>query len=803
MLDTRSGPASAPRPSDRRVAWRPKLFSGFALGVVCTLVGSSSASALGLNTYPDEPTEAEASIAGLELGGEDLLALAQSDAGSVSNPGPNREPFSGDIAGGEVVDFGNGITIPLDQLLAFGEVGVIQSEATATDGQNGDAISGIAGADGGLTLDGTDSDFGTAQIDLLSVFDATGTSGITDQMIDQADLSFGLGGAHVTAEDGTFLDPDGVGGAGQYRIGELKLNLHSPAIEDAGAGVSDAAGQMEDAVVEAINAALNFGTLLPGMTVETEVTSTIQEDVMNAILLDEISTDDGLATINLGEGTLEVDLGRIGGNDDGVIDRPVGLNNQDPNTELIDSDTYPFVASSVHDVIEEVITLAVDTAIASLDSVNIHTTVTAIDGTTASWDMTLAGEVSNYECNPAGLTGFATCTTIDTVVGTMGTVMAPVNDALSDPSGLLYDAFTTIKTDMITVPVRAAVDPFLELIAANVFSVQINHQREVECTTADGQTTLTGLEVSALSFGVAGGAARLGFGNAGVRIDACGTAITPEVQATSPVPAGGESEITSGGWSPNTEVSVQLTGPDGNPVGDPIPVTTDANGDLPAGTVVPIPEDAAAGAYTITLTDPDGNTGDAAIDVYAPVLEAGSPTPAGGESPVTSTGWLPNDDVTLQLTAPDGSPVGDPVVVTTDADGNVPEGTVVPVPEDAAPGADYSIVGTDPQGATVQAPLEVTEAGTIAPVLEASSPVPAGGETELTSSGWAPGSEVSFQLVDPSGAPLGDPIPVTTDDAGAVPAGTMLPVPADAPAGAYTVTGTDADGNSAEAAVDV
>lgn len=111
-------PRTAPTERSRPVSWRPKLFSGFALGVVCTLVGSSSASALGLNTYPDEPTEAEASIAGLELGGEDLLALAQSDAGSVTNPGPNREPFSGDIAGGEVVDFGNGVTIPLDQLIS-------------------------------------------------------------------------------------------------------------------------------------------------------------------------------------------------------------------------------------------------------------------------------------------------------------------------------------------------------------------------------------------------------------------------------------------------------------------------------------------------------------------------------------------------------------------------------------------------------------------------------------------------------------------------------------------------------------
>ncbi|MFC0675909.1 choice-of-anchor G family protein, partial [Brachybacterium hainanense] len=802
--DTAAG--AQPARGRHRPGWRPRFYSALAAGTVCAIVGAgaSSASALGLDTYPDEPTEAEASVLGLEAGGTDAIALAQSAAGSATNPGPNREAFSGSVGGSEIVDLGAGYQIPLDQLVDFGQVGAVESESTATDGRNGEAITGLVGADGGLTLDGTDGDFGTASIDLLSVTDAAGVDTITDEMIDQADLTFGFVGANVEAQDGEFLDPDGVGGVGQYRVGEVKLNLHSPAIETAGDGVSDAAGQIEGTVEDTVNDALSAGSLLPGMTVETEVTSTIQQDVVDGIMLSPITTDDGLATLNLGDGTLEVDLGRIGGNDDGVIpDRPVGLNNQNPNTELIDSDTYPFVASSVHDVIEEVIDLSVGTAIQSLDSVSIHTKVTAPDGTVAEWDMDLSGEVTGYSCTPAGITGAVTCGTIDAAVGTMGVVMAPVNEALSDPNGILYEAFTTIKTDMITVPVRAAVDPFLELIADNLFSVQINHQVEQQCTDGSGAEGLTAVEVSALSFGVLDGTARLGFGNAGVRIDACATAVEPGVTAESPVPAGGQIDVTSDGWQPGSEVSLQLTDPEGNPVGEPVTVTTDDTGAIPAGTVVPVPEDVTPGDHTVVVSDADGNTGQATVTLYAPTLEVPGQAPAGTDVPVTSGGWVPGSEVTLQLTDPEGNPVGDPITVTADPDGSVPAGTVIPVPADATVGPDYAVVATDPTGAELTSALEVIDADATAPTVEASSPIPAGGETEVTSGGWTPGAEVTLQLTDPSGAPVGDPVTVTADGNGDLPAGTVLPIPADAPAGDYTVTASDPDGSTGEGSVSV
>lgn len=788
------------RESERRKSRRlgsSQLLGGLAFGVVGVLFASSAASAAGLDSYPEDPTEAEASIAELNLGGEDLIALGHSNKGSLTNPGTEQKPLAGSILGGEIVDFGGGISLPLDQFIDFGQAGVLLSESTATDGKNGEAISGIAGADGGLTLDGADGDFGTAQVDLLSLFSAAGVDGLTDVAIDQADFSFGLGGAWVEAIDGEFQDPDGVGGAGQYRVADAKIIVHSPVIEAAADGISDAAGTLEDNVIGTVNDVLDLGTLIPGFTVDASIETTLQEDVLDGVLLAPIETDDGLVSIDIGAGTITIDAGRIGGNDDGVIpDRPVGLNNQNPNTELIDSTIYPFIASSVHDVLEKVIDVAVESATESLNAVNIGLDISA-PGITAGADLNLAGDVSNYTCD-GGFLGAIACAPLDLAVPALGAVIAPAFDLITDPNSPLspYSIFTTVKTDLITVPIRAVVDPFLDIIAAAAFSVQLNHQEVQTCTPPGGTETTSALSVSALSIGVVGGLARFGVGNAGVRVDACALA-APALTATSPVPAGGSSTVTSGGWAPNTDITLQLTDPDGAPVGDPVDVTTDGDGNIPADTQVPVPADADAGDYTIVGSNPDGDEVTADLAVYAPTLEAQSPVAPGDCSAITSSGWLPNTDITLQLRDADGDPVGDPLVVTTDGDGNIPADTCVLVPADA-PAGEYEIIGTDDNGAEITVPVTV-DAAPITPTLTAESPVPAGGETVIESGSWNPDSEISIQLTDGAGDPVGDPVVVTTDGDGNVPAGTTVPIPADAPAGDYTVVGTDPDGNTISA----
>ncbi|MFF3026037.1 hypothetical protein [Microbacterium sp. NPDC057944] len=794
------GKAEVERTTARRLRL-PQLVTGVAFGIVGVLFASSAASAAGLDTYPSDPTEAEASIAEVTLGGADILGLAHSNKGSVSNPGTERKPFAGSILGGEIVDFGGGISLPLDQFIDFGQAGVLLSESTATDGRNGEGISGIAGGDGGLTLDGQNADFGTADIDLLSLFSAAGVDGITDLAIDQADFSFGLGGAWAQAIDGVIQNPDGVGGLGQYRVGDAKIVIHSPVIEQAADGVSSATASLEQSVVGLVNTTLGLGALLPGMTINTTVQSTLTQDVLNAVVLSPITTDDGLATIDIGAGTITVDVGRIGGNDDGVIpNRPVGINNQDPNTELIDSTTYPFIASSVHDVIEKVLEVATDAAVQSLQALKINVAVTAATGTTAGWTMDLTGAITNSFCTPAAF-DFVTCPLIATARTAAGIAAATLGPIIADGNNPLYDAFTLVKTDLITVPVRAAVDPFLDLIANNVFSAQLNRQVTETCTPPGGGAALTsGLEVSALSLGVVGGLARFNVGNAGVRVDACGLAV-PALTATSPAPAGGSSTLTSCGWAPNTAITFQLENAGGTAVGAPLTVTTDATGCIPAGTALPIPGNATAGDYTIVGTNPGGDDVTAPVVIYAPSLDAQSPAGPGTCSAITSGGWLPNTQITLQLENAGGTAVGAPVVVTSDASGNLPAGTCVPIPA-GTPEGDYTVVGTDPNGAEITDTITV-EIGALTPTLSVTSPAPAGGDTTVTSGGWNPTSQVSLQLTDPAGDPIGAPVLVMTDADGDVPTGTTVTIPAGSPAGTYTVVGTDLDDNTVSAPLEV
>ncbi|WP_166851089.1 hypothetical protein [Isoptericola sp. BMS4] len=268
---------------------------------------------------------------------------------------------------------------------------------------------------------------------------------------------------------------------------------------------------------------------------------------------------------------------------------------------------------------------------------------------------------------------------------------------------------------------------------------------------------------------------------------------TRVVDAASPVPAGGASRIRSSGWRPKADVSLSLVGPDGGPVGGAVAVTANAEGRVTGHVTVPVPAGAAAGAYTVVGTDEDGGSATARIDVYAPSLEATSPVPAAGRTGIASGGWRAASDVTLRLADLDGNPAGDPTTVTTDEDGDVPAGTVLAVPAVPA-GTTLTVVARDDAGARVTD--EVTVIAANDPVVDVSSPVPAGGEIPVTSSGWPGETDLVLRLADAAGAAAGDPVTVTTDADGTVPAGTTVPVPAGTVAGVHTLTAADGAGRT-------
>ena len=810
----------------RRARWyRPvAIGAGAALGVA----GLSAPAAAVLDNYPDDPAEAGASVLMSSLMEQELLGAATSEAGFPTDPGPNVANLDVDLLGGQVLALDD-IEVPIDQFADFGQLGALASESEASSPTDGRAASGLVGPDGGVTLDGEEADWGTTTIDLLSFSEALGLDGLTDLAVDQLDLELGAMGSEVIAEDGVFLDQDGgVTGPGQYIAGDASLYLHSPLIEDAAAQISDLGGQVDTTIEGIVNDQLDLSDLIgaiPGAPApECTVDSALQENIVNAVVGEPITSANQLVTLDLSTGTAEIHLEHlVEGNDPWGGGDDAGLNGLAPNTELISAETYPQIAEGVHEIIEEAIQIMATAVQESLESVTL----------TCSWyqegplpgdviDVTwgpinladaAAGTFPPVETNCSGLAATVMCETIAGVINAGGPLLtgifAPIyNFIISDEGSALYETLINdIKTGLVTETIGSALQPVFDALVPFI-SLQVNHQETETCVTADGAEMLSSLEVSALSLLLLGGdLGRIGLGNSGVRVDACGLALAPEISVEpTEFPAGECTEVSGTGYTPNSTVTVQLTDAEGNPVGDPVVADTDDEGAFT--TELCTTEDTPPGDYTVVGTDDTTGT---PAETPATILEPSAITPeisveptefpAGECTEVSGTGYTPNSTVTVQLTDAEGNPVGDPVVADTDDEGAFT--TELCTTEDTPPG-DYTVVGTDDTtGTPAETPATILEPSAITPELVADPPaVESGEETTVTGTGYTPDSTATVQLTDPEGNPVGDPIVVDTDENGEF--STPVVVPEDAEPGEYTIVGTDdTTGTPAEAPLTV
>ncbi|PRB17312.1 choice-of-anchor G family protein [Microbacterium sp. MYb62] len=172
-------------------------------------------------------------------------------------------------------------------------------------------------------------------------------------------------------------------------------------------------------------------------------------------------------------------------------------------------------------------------------------------------------------------------------------------------------------------------------------------------------------------------------------------------------------------------------------------------------------------------------------------IDAAATVQAGTGLPVTGSGWPANTDVTVQLTAPGGAAVGDPVTATTDASGGLT--LSYPVPASAVPGTGYTATATDGTS-TATDTTEVTAAAAI----DAAPAVQAGTDLAVSGTNWPANTQVSVQLQAPGGgANIGGPELVTTDASGTftlaypVPAGTPAATGYEVEATVGTQTATD------------
>ncbi len=789
-----------------------------AVGVVSALAISTSGlpAIADVHKHIDEPAEAAASVINSSIAGKDLVGGALSEASSKTNPGPNREPLNIGVLGKQVVSLGS-LSLPITDLIDFGQMGALLSESQASGPRDAHAISGLAGADGSLTLDGAKGDFGAARINLLALFKKLGLDGLTNLALSQADVLLGAGGAEVTAKDGKFLDPDGVGGAGQYRVAEASLLVKSPVVEKAAGVVYDAIGQIDRTIETQSKQLLDLTKLLAalpvGASLEGVVKSNMQEEIFKKILAQPITSKNKVIEIDFSKGTLQVHLDQLlsGKNRPG---QPTGINNQNPNTELINDEIYPMIAETIHDLMEEVTNIVLSSIDGALKSITVEFTATLKTGLAdakATWKVNLGGDLTDLACVPGGIGGELVCATLTTAINTVlkplfNTVIAPIRDfILSDGGKQIFKLLITdIKTSGMTVPIRELLRPFINVVA-QVVSVQLNHQVTTTCvpkTLADATPVIDSLEVSAFSVGLAqaSDAARISIGNAGARIDACGSVTPGDVKVSVDPKSGkpGDSVTFTGeGFTPKGEASVELVDPSGKVIAT-VPATAGDDGKVPA-TKVTVPKDATPGKdYKIRGTDKTtSKAGEVPFEVTS--VKPGEPKvtvdPKSGKPgdsvTVNGEGLTPKGETTVELVDPSGKVIAT-VPATAGDDGKI--SAKVTVPEGAKPGS-YTVVVTDKtSGAKSSTPFDVVDpnAGTLKVTAKPAAAKP-GDCTVVTGEGFAPKGEATVELVDPSGKVIAT-VPATAGDDGKISAKVNVPDGAK-PGKDYKIRATDKGSN--------
>ena len=552
----------------------------------------------------------------------DLANAGTSQSGNLSDPGPNSQPLNVDLLNENLaLDLGS-LTLPLlgtaeeRGLLDLGEAGALSSYTESLDATTSTASAGAVGDGGGLDLDGIENGtYGSANVDLTDLLAQAGVDGLTDDIVDELSLQLGALGSTAIA-DGDDVTSEYVVADGQLVIssplvGDLSTELNS-ALTDVGTvlngavGADGALGQVTEAI--AIDTDLGVASVKAGGgTIGLIGLDAALDEASTSLLAEPLEDSNGLVKIDLVNGTIAVDLQALGG--------PDGLNGLPANTELLDSETIGLITGAVTEALGTVTTkvgeILVDDvfnnvglrielpaeiraliATANVDIV-VETTLGQLAGTDDS-DPTI-----EIDGNLLGIPLGSLLSALEPVVETA--VITPLQGVIG---GVVDTATTglTITLDGLIQPVLDTLSPVLSGVLTQVVSVTINEQPEPGYLGEDSFT------VNALSLELLPNldAVNVDLASSTVRVsDVVAEDPTLSVDPGT-VNDGDTTEVTGENYPPNTDVDVQLVDPDGNPVGDPVTVTTDENGGFTAELLVP--EGSDAGDYTVEGTATTGET---------------------------------------------------------------------------------------------------------------------------------------------------------------------------------------------------
>ncbi|AKF28567.1 hypothetical protein YH66_14060 [[Brevibacterium] flavum] len=240
------------------------------------------------------------------------------------------------------------VTVPLisetgDSLLK-GQAGLLSAYAHAESATHSKASAGTIGADGALSLNNAGADKDAAlELDLTNVLGVE----LPPNLVDELSLSLGAIGASAE-KNGTTVTRD-------YVLADAKLTLDAPVLGDVVTGLDDTLGKVGDTVngllpteevlkekgLSGVLATIASGAV--GLNLDLGVNVDLNS-ALQTLLREPLKDDDGLVSINLADGTIEVDL-------DKVHDK--GINNLDPGTPLLSE-------AAINSIVETITNLLTD-----------------------------------------------------------------------------------------------------------------------------------------------------------------------------------------------------------------------------------------------------------------------------------------------------------------------------------------------------------------------------------------------------------------------------------------------------------
>ncbi|MGW9551485.1 choice-of-anchor G family protein, partial [Citricoccus zhacaiensis] len=578
------------------------------VAVIAAPVGAAQAA-------PEDDSEARARIIDASLFASDLAAVGEAASGNPSAAGPDTGTIDAALLEALEIDLG-ALQLPVvgsegtPGLLQIGELGALSSYASSPSAYSSTASAGVVGENGAVSLDVAEAAGPPANttINLTDLLDQLGVDGLTDEIVQEISLELGAVASTASqtvpsAPETNYVVADGNLVIDSPLVGALATDLRTTitgagSLVDGLVGTEGLIGSTVSALATEINIPLVANLDLSGGTVGVNGLDAALDQAATTLLAEPLVDSNGLVSISLADGTIEVNLSQLVSGTDG------GLNGLAPNTSVLTTETVGLITDAVAGALGSVAGKVTETLTEVLNAVELNISLpielsllgglvpaadgqVLVNGTLGQLAGTAPGEPEITL--DLDLLGLPLGTVLNPVVSFLqGALLTPLANGLGPILTAGVDEIAGTVTGVVD-PLVGTLDPVLTGVLDEIVEITINEQTQ---PGALGDDSLTVNAVS-LELLPSTQAVDVNLASSTVRV----AQVSPELTVTPGTALPGD-EVTVGGtgYPPNAEVDVQLLDPEGNPVpGTATTVITDENGAFT--TPIIIPADAVPGAY--------------------------------------------------------------------------------------------------------------------------------------------------------------------------------------------------------------